>query len=260
LHHSVIPVLVNVVVFFMTFICPIWIDPLFNRFGPLQDKKVEADIVALAQRAGIEGARIYEVDMSADTKAMNAYVKGLGSTKRIVLWDTIIARLDRDELRSVMAHEMGHYVLRHVLIMCLLTALTYALTIFVVDRLGQRIIARFRPRLGFESLSDLGAIPLFLLFVAVCGFLTQPLVNAASRYVEHEADRFALEMTHNNRAAALSFVKFVQEDLGVPRPAFLDQLWRGTHPSLGDRIDFANSYHPWTTGESGKYAHLFKGE
>ena len=65
-------------------------------------------------------------------------------------------------------------------------------------------------------------------------------------------------MTRNNHAAALSFVKLQQENLGVPRLAFLVKLWWGTHPSLGDRIDFANSYHPWTKGEAGKYDHLFK--
>ena len=251
---------VGVVVFFMAFIYPIWINPLFNRFGPMQDKQLEAEIAALAQRAGIEGARIYEVDMSADTKAINAYVNGLGSTRRIVLWDTIIAKLDREELRFIMAHEMGHYVLRHVLIGCLLIALTYAVTFFLADRIGQRIISRLRNRLGFESLSDLGAITLLFLFFAVFQFLTAPLTNLDSRYREHEADRFALEMTRNNRASALAFVKLQQENLGVPRPAFLVQLWRGTHPALGERIDFANSYQPWTTGQPGKYEHLFKGK
>ena len=245
-------------VFFMAFAYPVWIDPLFNRFGPMRDKQLESDIAALAQRAGIEGARIYEVDKSADTKAVNAYVNGLGSTKRIVLWDTIIAKLDRDDLRFIMAHEMGHYVLRHVLILCLLSALALAGGLWLADRIGNRIIARLRNRLGFENLSDLGAIPLLMLFLTVFGFLLAPLANLATRYTEHEADRFALEITRNNRASALAFVKLQQENLSVPRPAFLDKLWRGTHPSLGDRIDFANSYHPWTTGEAGKYEHLFK--
>jgi STE24 endopeptidase len=245
-------------VFFMAFAYPIWIDPMFNRFGPMKDKQLEADIVALAQRAGIEGARIYEVDKSADTKAVNAYVNGLGSTKRIVLWDTIIAKLDRDELRFIMAHEMGHYVLRHVLILCLLSALALAGGLWLVDRIGNRIIAGLGNRLGCEKLSDLGAIPLLLLFLALFSFVMAPLSNLVTRHTEHEADRFALEITRNNRASALAFVKLQQENLSVPRPAFLDMLWRGTHPSLGDRIDFANSYHPWTTGEGGKYEHLFK--
>lgn len=245
-------------VFFMSFAYPIWIDPMFNRFGPMKDKQLEADIVALAQRAGIDGARIYEVDKSADTKALNAYVNGLGSTKRIVLWDTIIAKLDRDELCFIMAHEMGHYVLRHVLILCLLSALALAGGLWLADRVGKRIIARLTSRLGFQNLSDLGAIPLLLLFLTVLSFLLAPLSNLATRYTEHDADWFALEITHNNHAAALAFVKLQQENLSVPRPACLDMLWRGTHPSLGDRIDFANSYHPWTTGEAGKYDHLFK--
>jgi STE24 endopeptidase len=196
--------------------------------------------------------------MSADTKALNAYVNGLGATKRIVLWDTIIAKLNRDELEVVLAHEMGHYVLRHVLINCLLLAFTYGVTFYLMNRLGNRIISKLGDRLGFKSLADLGVIPLLLLFIAVFQFLSAPLVNLASRYTEHEADRFALEMTHNNHASALSFVKLQQENLGVPRLAFLVELWWGTHPSLGDRIDFANSYHPWTKGEAGKYDQLFK--
>jgi STE24 endopeptidase len=249
---------VGVGVLFMSFAYPIWIDPMFNRFGPMKDKQLESEIVALAQRAGIEGARIHEVDKSADTKALNAYVNGLGSTKRIVLWDTIIAKLNRDELRFIMAHEMGHYVLHHVLILCLLSALAFAGGLWLADRVGNRIIARLGNRLGFQDLSDLPAIPLLLLFLTVLSFLLAPLSNLATRYTEHEADRFALEITRNNHAAALAFVKLQQENLSVPRPAFLDMLWRGTHPSLGDRIDFANTYHPWTTGEAGKYDHLFK--
>ena len=93
---------------------PVWIDPLFNRFGPMQDKALEAEILALADRAGIEGGRVFEVAKSEDTKALNAYVNGFGSTKRIVLWDTIIKALDRRKLLVVMGHEMGHYVLDHL--------------------------------------------------------------------------------------------------------------------------------------------------
>jgi Zn-dependent protease with chaperone function len=95
-------------------IAPIWIDPLFNDFGPMRDKALEARILATAERAGIEGSRVYEVDKSVDTNAVNAYVTGFGDTKRIVLWDTIIAKLEPDQLVFVMGHEMGHYAMRHV--------------------------------------------------------------------------------------------------------------------------------------------------
>ncbi|HEV2669293.1 MAG TPA: M48 family metallopeptidase, partial [Blastocatellia bacterium] len=93
---------------------PVWIDPIFNKFGPMKDRELEAKILQLAGRAGIEGGRVYEVAKSEDTKALNAYVTGFGGTKRIVLWDTIIAKLNEDELLFVMGHEMGHYVLGHV--------------------------------------------------------------------------------------------------------------------------------------------------
>src|SRR5262249_24216302 len=94
-------------------VAPIWIEPLFNKFGPMKNKELEAKILTLATRAGIEGGRVYEVAKSEDTKTLNAYVTGLGVTKRIVLWDTTIAKLDEDELLFVMGHEMGHYVLSH---------------------------------------------------------------------------------------------------------------------------------------------------
>jgi Zn-dependent protease with chaperone function len=90
---------------------PVWIDPLFNTFGPMKDKTLETQILALADRAGISGGRVFEVAKSEDTKAVNAYVTGVGGTKRIVLWDTIIAALAPRELLVVMGHEMGHYVL-----------------------------------------------------------------------------------------------------------------------------------------------------
>ncbi len=93
---------------------PLWIAPLFNDFGPMKDKGLETQILSLADRAGIEGGRVFEVNKSVDTKAVNAYVTGLGATKRIVLWDTIIAKLEPRELLTVMGHEMGHYVLGHV--------------------------------------------------------------------------------------------------------------------------------------------------
>ena len=104
---------------------PIWIDPLFNDFGPMKNKALERSILDLASRAGIEGSRVFEVDKSVDTNAVNAYVTGVFGTKRIVLWDTLIARLDEKELLFVMAHEMGHYVLGHVVRSILLSVVRH---------------------------------------------------------------------------------------------------------------------------------------
>ncbi len=229
---------------------PIWIDPLFNKFGPMHDKALERSILALAERAGIEGSRVFEVDKSADTKAVNAYVTGVFNTKRIVLWDTLIAKLDEPELLVVMAHEMGHYVLGHVVRSILLSSFVILAGLFLVDRLGQKLIARFPDRLGFDRLSDVASMPLLLMLIEVATLVLSPAVLAYSRYQEHEADQFALDQTHANHSGAMAFVKLQQENLSNPRPGLLYKLFRSTHPSIGDRIDFCNSYHPWRADDS----------
>src|SRR5262249_53085087 len=101
--------------FLVLFITPIWIEPLFNDFGPMKDKALETKILALARRAGIDDSRVFEVEKSVDTNAVNAYVNGFLGTKRIVLWDTLLSKLSDRETLFVMGHEMGHFVLHHLL-------------------------------------------------------------------------------------------------------------------------------------------------
>jgi STE24 endopeptidase len=223
-------------------ITPIWVDPLFNDFGPMKDKALEMRILALARRAGIEGSRVYQVDKSVDTKTVNAYVTGLGRTKRIVLWDTILARLEPDQVLFVMAHEMGHFVLRHTLTFILGAAVLITISLYVVHRVAGRLIARFSRQFGFSQLSDVASFPLLLLLGSLVSLALVPALLALNRYQEHQADRFALEVTRDNHAAATTFVRLQEENLSVPRPGPFYMLWRGSHPALGDRIDFANSY------------------
>ena len=124
-------------------VMPVWIDPLYNTFGPMKDKAMERRILDLAARAGIEGSRVFEVEKSVDTKSINAYVTGVFGTKRIVLWDTLLARLDASEVLVVMGHEMGHYVLGHVVRSIVLGSLVILAGLFFVDRVGRWLIARF---------------------------------------------------------------------------------------------------------------------
>jgi STE24 endopeptidase len=224
---------------------PIWIDPLFNKFGPMKDKALERSILALADRAGIGGSRIFEVEKSVDTKRVNAYVTGVFGTKRIVLWDTLLAKLDEPEVLVVMGHEMGHYVLGHVVRSILLGSLVILMGLFFVDRAGRWLIARFSNRLGFDRLSDVASVPLILMLIDVASLVLGPAAMAYSRHQEHEADRFALKLTHANHSGAMAFVKMQSENLGNPRPGLLYTIFRASHPSIGDRIDFCNSYHPW---------------
>ena len=153
---------------------------------------------------------------------------------------------------------MGHFVLRHMLALILGATALITASLYTVHRLADPLIARFSRRFGFDRLEDVASFPLILLLGSVVSLVTTPAVLAFSRHQEHEADRFALELTHDNRAGATTFVRLQQENLGVPRPGRLFTLWRGSHPSYGDRIDFTNRYRPWETGEKLRYNHLFR--
>jgi STE24 endopeptidase len=241
---------------FILVISPVWVDPLFNDFGPLKDRALEQRILTLAARADIPGSRVYQVNKSVDTRTVNAYVTGVGGTKRIVLWDTILAKLEPDQIAFVVAHEMGHFVLRHVLSLILVATILATASFYVIHRVAGRLIARYSRRFGFDRLSDPASLPLLVLLGTAVSLVATPLVLAFSRHQEHAADQFALELTRDNRAAATAFVRLQEENLAVPRPGTWYMLWRGSHPSLGDRVDFANRYRPWEKGEALRYREL----
>jgi STE24 endopeptidase len=239
-------------------VAPIWIAPLFNKFEPMQDKALEQKILSLAGRAGIEGSRVFQVNKSVDTKTLNAYVAGLFGTKRIVLWDTTLKRMTDRELLFVMGHEMGHYVLHHVWQAIAFSVLILAASLYVAYRTADAVIARYGSRWGFTSLADVASLPLLLLLMSAFGLVVTPLELAFTRHVEHEADRFGLEITQTNHSAGTAFVKLQQDALANPRPGLLYKIFRESHPPLGERIDFANQYHPWTTGQPLEYGGRFK--
>ncbi len=242
----------------MILVQPVWIDPLFNKFGPMKNQALETRILDLAARAGIEGSRVFEVEKSADTNALNAYVNGFGQTKRIVLWDTTIARLSEDELLFVMGHEMGHYVLGHIWKLIGFIAALILVTLYAIYRTSGWLIARYRERFGFDSLADIASFPLLILLFSGFFLVAQPVMMTFNRAVEHDADRFGLEITRDNRNAATAFVKLQQDNLAIPRPHWLEKMWRASHPPLGERIDFCNEYRPWESGQPLQYGHLFR--
>ena len=238
--------------------CTLWIqpaliDPLFHKFTPLQKKELEAKIFAEATRAGIQGSRIYQVNTSVDSKVENAYVTGLMGTRRIVFYDTLLQNMKEDELLFVMGHEMGHYVLWHKAKRIALKSILTLVSLYMMYLLAGPVIGRFKNIWGFAAPSDFAAMPLGVLAFWLFCFVAQPIDMAFSRYREHEADRFGLELTHENHAAATAFVKLMQVGLGVPRPRAFFTIWFDSHPCAADRIEFCNTYHPWETGQSSKY-------
>lgn len=243
---------------FSALIAPVVVDPLFNDFGLMKDKALEAKIDALAHRAGIDGGKIFEVDKSRDTTAVNAYVTGLLGTKRIVLWDTLLAKLDEPEVLVVMGHEMGHYVLNHVAMGLTLASVGTIFALYLIHRASAWVLRRFGSRLGFDQLSDVASLPLLLLLGELTMLGGAPVTNAISRQMEHEADRFALEITQTNRSAAMGFAKLQVDNLAIPYPGPLYVFWRSTHPPIGERIEFCNTYRPWQVGQPLRYGHLFR--
>ena len=238
-------------------IAPLWIAPLFNKFAPMKNKALESEVLAVARRAGVEGARVFEVNKSVDTTKVNAYVTGVGGSKRIVLWDTLIARLSPAQAKFVVGHELGHYVLGHVWTSVLLSSALTFIGLFGAHRLSGLFISHFGHRMGFHQLSDVASMPLLMFLLTFFSLLITPGALAFSRYDEREADRFGLELTHDNHAAATAFVALQQQNLAVPRPSLLYKVFRASHPPIGERVDFINGYRPWARGTAGKYADRF---
>jgi STE24 endopeptidase len=233
-------------------ITPLWIAPLFNKFGPMKDKVLETEVLALARQAGVEGARVFEVNKSVDTTKVNAYVTGVGGSKRIVLWDTLIARLSPAQAKYVVGHELGHYVLGHVWTSILLSTVLTFMGLFGAHRSSGFFLHHFGDRMGFHQLSDVASMPLLMLLLTLFSLAITPAALAFSRYHERQADRFGLDLTHDNRAAATAFVALQQQNLAIPRPSLLYRIFRASHPPIGERVDFINGYRPWARGQAGR--------
>lgn len=237
---------------------PILIAPLFDDFGPMKDKALEAEILHLADRSGIDGGRVFEVDKSEDTEAVNAYVGGLLGTKRIVLWDTLLNKLDPQQVLAVMGHEMGHYVLGHIWKLIALYSMIIFVALYGVHRIQNFLIRRYEHRFGFSEPSDIASLPLLLMLILVFSLALRPLVFSYTRQIEWESDRFGLEVTQDNYAMASALSLLQNENLAHPKPGVLFVLWRSWHPPIAQRIKFANSYRPWETGQSLTYGGYFR--
>lgn len=223
---------------FLMYLQPVVIDPLYNHFQSLPNGQLKQEILNMASEAGIPAHNVYEVDMSKQTNAMNAYVNGVGSNLRIVLWDTTVRQLSRPEVLFIMAHEMGHYVMHHILwgMAAALTGLLIGL--FLAAKLLLWIIERWGPRLNLAHPGDLAALPLVLLLLATLSFAGEPAQNAVSRQFEHAADTYAIHMTQNRSAAISSFQKLSSASLGEINPPALVKWIQYDHPTMLERIDY----------------------
>ncbi|MFS0864083.1 M48 family metallopeptidase [Fredinandcohnia sp. 179-A 10B2 NHS] len=227
---------------FLMFVQPVIIDPLYNDFFPLTNKELESKILELADRADIPADHVFEVNMSEKTNSLNAYVTGIGSNSRIVLWDTTLERLSESEILFIMAHEMGHYVMKHIYFGIAGYLLLTLVGLFIISKLMNVMVKKWGSRFKISSVKDIAVLPLFLLLISVLSFVSDPVSNTVSRNQEKAADLYALEMTNDNQAAVTSFQKLAKAGLSQVNPPYLVKLFRYGHPTMLERITYTNEF------------------
>jgi STE24 endopeptidase len=250
------------VVLFFVFISPWFIDPLFNTFEPLQTKHpdlVEA-IEQLTRHAGvpISPERMFLMKASEKTNAIDAYVTGVGASKRVVVWDTTLQKATADETLYIVGHELGHYVLGHVWKGFLFAAALLLIGFYALFRALHWTLGRWSGDWRIYGPEDWASFAVILLLLEIGMFLSSPVVNGFSRMQEHAADVYGLEVIHgivpdSSEVAAQSFQVLGEVDLADPNPPEFITFWLYSHPPLADRLVFAHSYDPWSKGESPKY-------
>ena len=227
---------------FFMFVKPVVIDPLYNDFYPLKDKALEAKILAMAEKANIPAEHVFEVNMAEKTNAMNAYVTGIGANSRIVLWDTTLNKLDEDEILFIMAHEMAHYVEKHIYIGIALYVFSALLCFWLTAKIMSFVIHRWGNLLRIPSLGSVTSLPLFLCIVSVLGFVASPADHAVSRYLENRADQYAISMVQDKEAAVHTFQELSKSSLSQLNPPGLVKLFRYSHPTMLERISSLEQY------------------
>lgn len=220
---------------------PVVIDPLFNRFDPLEQGALRSEVLALASEAGVEVGEVYSVDASRRTTGVNAYVGGLGSTKRVVLYDNLIERFPPEQVRSVVAHELAHQKHRDLW----RGLLWLAFVAPAATLLAQRLAERLDRRAGLADRSRQpgpAALPVLVLSLALVSFALGSASNALSRQVEARADAFALRLAGDPAAFIALERRLALANVSDPDPPALLHALFGTHPTTVERIGIGESW------------------
>ncbi|MCK5218883.1 M48 family metallopeptidase [bacterium] len=219
---------------FIMYISPYVLEPLFNKFTPLEESGLSQEIRDLMQKAGIKLSRIFKIDASKRSKHTNAYFTGIGKVKRIVLYDTLIEKMEKNEILAVLAHEVGHWKKKHLLKMIVFSEILALLLSYVAFRILETgfLIKLFQLQNDtfFAKLIILG----FLLSLAYFPF--QPVFNYFSRKHEHEADRFSRELTGTADGMISALVKLSKDNLSNLHPHPLYAAFHYSHPPVVERI------------------------
>jgi Zn-dependent protease with chaperone function len=247
---------------FVIFLQPIVIDPLFNKFEPLDKTNPElvTAIQQVTRRGGIDipRDRMFLMKASEKVTTLNAYVTGFGPSKRVVVWDTTIQHASTPETLFVFGHEMGHYVLNHIVIGIAAAAVGLFIGFYLLYHIATWVFSRFQQRWRMRELSDWAALVMVILTFSIVSTISAPIGNGISRQLEHNADIYGLEVTHginanSEEAGAHAFQILGELALSYPDPSDFVVFWYADHPPIRDRVPFAHNYDPWSKGEQPKY-------
>ncbi len=218
----------------MLVIYPTLIAPLFNRFSPVADDSLRDAIAELAQRVGLRTSGIYTMDGSKRSGHSNAYFTGLGKAKRIVLFDTLLEQLDRSQLLSVLAHEMGHYKMRHVLKGLGLSAVFTLAGLWVLS-----LLLDYPPlfrTFGLDEPAHHTALVIFSLISGPFTFWLAPFMNHISRRHEYEADGFAVRLLDDGKPLEEALLALTVNNLSNPTPHPWYSAYHDSHPATAERV------------------------
>ena len=250
------------------FVAPL-LEPLFNQYEPLASHHAALvdKLEAVVARNGthIPPQRMFLMLASRKTNGLNAYVDGIGATKRIVVWDTTAGRIPDDEILFIFGHESGHYVLNHIPRMLAISAVGlffvfWASTAFA-GMLARRCGIAWRLRTSEATGPSLGTRAGFVVLIfalTVAGFVMQPVTNGISRHFEHQADVYGQEAIHGlvpdpRKTAVAAFNALGAAYLEDPDPNPWIEFWEYDHPSVKNRTNFAAQYDPWAKGGHGEF-------
>jgi STE24 endopeptidase len=219
---------------FIMYISPYVIEPLFNKFTPIDDKELEEKIRDTAHKVGIKVSRIFKMDASKRSKHTNAYFTGIGKVKRIILYDTLLEKMNKSEVIAVLAHEMGHWKKKHVLKRIILSEAIAFIALYISFKILQ---TDFLLRIFFiESDSFFAKIVILGFIGSIVAFPLTPLSSYLSRRHEKEADRFACEITENPESMATSLIKLSKDNLSNLHPHPLYAAFYYSHPPVVGRV------------------------
>ena len=249
-------------VLFGVFISPIVVDPLFNKFEPLEQRNpaLVEQLEKVVARSGVSlpPDRMFFMQASQKVTSLNAYVTGFGPSKRLVLWDTTIAAATPDELSGIFGHELGHYALHHIALGLVFTAVLMLVGFFVGQRATQWLLRRHGARWRIRSQNDWACLAVLVLVLNVLNFISEPIENGFSRAIEHNADVYGQEAIHGivadpQTTTQHGFQRLGETSLDDPTPHPFVDFWTSSHPSTASRAAFAAAYNPWTAGQHPKY-------